>query len=74
MSGYGYVTLAPGTDPAVGGCPEMAPLLDRVLESEIKKLAGNIRGSMVYDIHLTPFAKVHLTSDRWSFNMTAPGS
>jgi putative ABC transport system permease protein len=70
---YGYVTLAPGTDPKTV-VAKMAPLLDRVLESEIRKLAGDIRGSQVYEIHLTPYAKVHLTSDRWSFNMTAPGS
>jgi putative ABC transport system permease protein len=70
---YGFVTLAPGTAPGTV-VAKMAPLLDRALESEIKKLAGNIRGSMVYEVHLTPFAQVHLTSDRWSFNMTPPGS
>jgi putative ABC transport system permease protein len=72
-NGYGYVRLAPGTDPRVV-VAKMAPMLDRVLKSEIEKLAVNVRGSQVYEVHLTPFSQVHLTSDNWSFNLTAPGS
>jgi putative ABC transport system permease protein len=72
-SGWGYVTLAPGTDPRTV-ISKMAPLLDRALASQIKQFSMNVRGSQVYEVHLTPFTQVHLTSDRWSFNETPPGS
>ncbi|HEX3836484.1 MAG TPA: ABC transporter permease [Steroidobacteraceae bacterium] len=70
---YGFVTLAPGTDPQTV-VTKMAPLLDRALAPQLKQFAINERGSQAYEVHLTPFAQVHLTSNRWSINMTTPGS
>jgi putative ABC transport system permease protein len=73
QSGYGYVTLAPGTDPRTV-ISKMAPLLDRVLAGQIKQFSMNVRGSQVYEVHLTPFTQVHLASDRWVLPMKPPGS
>jgi putative ABC transport system permease protein len=71
---YGFVTLAAGTTPQTV-VTKMAPLLDRAIGPLLKDFAiNNLRGSQVYDVHLTPFAQVHLSSDRWSFNQTPPGS
>jgi putative ABC transport system permease protein len=70
---YGYLTLAPGTDPRTV-VAKAAPLLDRALGAKIKEFGINLRGSEAYKPHLTPFAQVHLSSDRWSFNLTPPGS
>jgi putative ABC transport system permease protein len=73
QNGWGYVMLAPGTDPRVV-VAKMAPILDRVLGGPLKKLGMNIPGSRAYVVHLTPFTQVHLSSERWSFNLTPPGS
>jgi putative ABC transport system permease protein len=70
---WGYVALAPGVDPRTINA-KMGPLLDRALGPMLKQLRINVRGSQAYEVHLTPFAQVHLTSDRWSLNLTAPGS
>ena len=73
QSGWGYVRLAPGTDPnaVIAG---MAPLLDRNVTPEMKRFGISGTGSQNYLIHLTPFTQVHLTSSRWQYNMTPPGS
>ena len=74
QSGWGWVTLAPGTDPGTINA-KMKPLLDRALGPMIKQLGfNNLTGSQAYEVHLTPFTQVHLTSDHWSYNLTAPGS
>jgi putative ABC transport system permease protein len=74
QNGWGWVTLAPGTDPGTIN-EKMGPLLDRALGPMIKQLGlGNITGRQAYEVHLTPFTQVHLTSDHWSYNLTAPGS
>jgi len=73
QNGYGYVTLAPGTDPRTV-ISKMAPMLDRELGGQLKKFNIKLRGSQVYEVHLTPFAQVHLTSERWTQNLTPPGS
>jgi putative ABC transport system permease protein len=72
---YGYLTLAPGTDPQ-SVIASTAPILDRALGPMIRQLGiNNVRGSQVYVPHLTPFAQVHLTSDHWSQDsLTPPGS
>ena len=73
QSGWGYVRLAPGANPdaVVAG---MAPLLDRNVTPALRKFGIAGTGSQSYIPHLTPFTQVHLTSSRWRFNMTAPGS
>jgi putative ABC transport system permease protein len=73
QNGWGYVTLAPGADPQAV-IAKMAPLLDRALAGSLRKFGINIPGNQAYKVHLTPFAQVHLTSDRWQFNLTPPGS
>jgi putative ABC transport system permease protein len=73
QSGWGYVKLAPGTDPnaVIAG---MAPLLDRNVTPELRKFGLRGTGSQNFLVHLTPFTQVHLTSSRWQYNMTPPGS
>jgi putative ABC transport system permease protein len=73
QNGWGFVTLAPGTDPRTV-ISKMAPMLDRALGPKLKQFSLNMRGSEAYEPHLTPFAQVHLNSDRWTANMTPPGS
>ena len=70
---WGFVRLVPGTDPRTV-VSKLAPLLDRALGPMLKNFAINMRGSQVYEIEMTPFSQVHLTSDRWSINLTPPGS
>ena len=72
-NGWGFVSLAPGSDPAavIAG---MAPLLDRVVTPELRKFNVKIMGSKAYLVHLTPFTQVHLNSSQWLFNMTPAGS
>ncbi len=73
QAGWGYVRLAPGTDPNTI-VAQMRPMLDRAVTPELKKLGITGRGSQAYRIHLTPFAQVHLDSSGLQFNMTSPGS
>src|SRR3954469_8857312 len=72
-NGYGYVTLAPGADPKTV-VAKMAPILDRVITGELTAAGKPMRGSQAYTVHLTPFADVHLTSERWRFSIKPPGS
>jgi putative ABC transport system permease protein len=72
-NGWGYVTLAPGTDPRTV-IAKTAPILDEAMTGEFRKFGINRTGSEANRIHLTPFTQVHLTSDRWMYNMTPPGS
>ncbi len=72
-SGHGYVRLLPGTDPQTV-ITKMAPLLDRAVTGELSAAGNPLKGSQAYVIHLTPFADVHLNSQRWGGNMTAPSS
>ena len=53
----------------------MAPVLDRALGPALRKIASKCSvAASVYELHLTPFAQVHLSSERWTFNLTPPGS
>jgi len=72
-NGWGFVSLAPGTDPA-HVIASMAPMLDRSVAPELRKFGIPTSGSKVYEVHLTPFGQVHLDSSRYSLNMTPPGS
>jgi putative ABC transport system permease protein len=70
---HGFVTLVPGTDPqAVIG--KFAPIMDRASAGALKNRLLDIRGSELFEMHLTPFADVHLESARYSDNMTPAGS
>ena len=58
--GFGFVRLAPGTDPqkvAAG----MGPALDRSLTPELRRFGITTKGRDSYAIHLTPFAQVRGT-------------
>jgi putative ABC transport system permease protein len=73
-NGYGYVKLAPGANPQTV-IAKMGPMLDRALGPQLKLFGlGNLHGNQAYEVHMTPFAQVHLSSDRWSINQTTPGS
>jgi putative ABC transport system permease protein len=73
QNGYGYMELAPGADPQTV-IDKAAPILNRALTSDLHRLGVKLTGAQAYLLHLTPFAKVHLDSSRWLFNMTPPGS
>ena len=68
-----YVTLASGADPQVV-IAKLAPILDRGLSAALRYLQLSIRGSQVYQMHLTPFTDVHLSSAGYADNMTPAGS
>ena len=69
---FGYVTLAPGTDPAQI-LPRFKATLDRNVDispfTNIK-----LPGSQIVEVRLTPFLKVHMTSDNYEGAMKPPGS
>ncbi|MEO8301182.1 MAG: FtsX-like permease family protein, partial [Rhizomicrobium sp.] len=70
-SSFGYVTLAPGADPARVRA-KLKPILDRSIDvspfTNVK-----ISGSSILEPRLTPFTHAHLTTDRFG-GMKAPGS
>jgi putative ABC transport system permease protein len=70
---YGYVRLAPGADPRTI-VAKMAGVFDRDATGQINASGDPRRGSKDYQIHLTPFPDVHLTSARWSSSETPGGS
>lgn len=70
---YSYVVLAPGADPRVV-IAKLAPMLDKIESAAIRNLQLSIRGSQLYQVSLTPFADVHLSSARYPNNMTPAGS
>ena len=72
-NGYGYVRLAPGTDPKTV-IAKMAPLLDRAITGELNASGVTLNGSQAYGVHLTPFRDVHLNSQRWRGNEKPAGS
>jgi putative ABC transport system permease protein len=72
-SGFGYVRLAPGTDPNTV-IAKMAPMLDRAVTGELNASGVALKGSQAYQIHLTPFRDVHLNSQGWTGGMTPAGS
>ena len=70
---YGYLVLAPGTDPQAV-IAKLAPILDRGPGAALRHLGVSVRGSQLFSMHLTPFADVHLSSAGYHDNMTPPGS
>jgi putative ABC transport system permease protein len=72
-NGYGYVSLAPGTDPA-RVVAKAGLVFDTAITGELHQFGINRTGSQTYKLHLTPFTGVHLNSGQWSFNLTTPGS
>jgi putative ABC transport system permease protein len=71
QSSFGYVTLAPGTDPATV-LAKLKPILDRYVDISAY-MNVKIPGSQILDPQLTPFTEAHLTTDRFGA-MKAPGN
>jgi putative ABC transport system permease protein len=68
---FGYVTLAPGADPATV-LAKLKPILDRSIDiSEITSV--KIPGSQIMEPRLTPFRDAHLKTDQYGA-MRPPGS
>ena len=72
-NGYGYITLAPGTDPQ-SVVDRSAAMFDKAMTGQLHQFGIPASGSQIYKLHLTPFARVHLDSGRWTLNLTPPGS
>jgi putative ABC transport system permease protein len=76
FSGWGYVRLAPGTDPAavIG---KINAIFDRSFDPS-KQMNVKLKGSQVLIPHLTPFLDDHLSTDKYDGggggSMTPPGS
>ncbi|MHB8812759.1 MAG: ABC transporter permease [Steroidobacteraceae bacterium] len=70
---YTYVTLVAGAHPQAV-IAKLAPILDKGTTAALRNLQVNIRGSQFYQMHLTPFTDVHLSSARYVENMTPAGS
>ena len=71
-SGWGYVRLAPGSDPAAV-VKKIDGIFDRSLDES--KVALKLKGSQVFEPHLTPFLDDHLSTDQFGGrSMTPPGS
>lgn len=74
QTGFAYVRLAPGVAPAAVAAA-MAPIFDQDVTPALRKYSdSSLLGSQAYKAHLTPFAKVHLSSSQWQYNLTPPGS
>jgi hypothetical protein len=50
---YGYLVLAPGTDPQAV-IAKLAPILDRGPGAALRHLGVSVRGSQLFSMHLTP--------------------
>jgi putative ABC transport system permease protein len=70
-SGWGYVRLAPGTDPNVV-VTKFKTVIDHLVDPRKMANVGG-RGSDVMAPYLTPFADAHLSTDRFG-GMTPAGS
>jgi len=70
-SSFGYVTLAPGANPATV-LTKLKPILDRYIDIS-RFVAVKIPGSRILEPRLVRFIDAHLTTDRYS-GMKPPGS
>jgi putative ABC transport system permease protein len=68
---FGYLTLNPGADPAQL-LAKLKPVLDRSVD--VARFTNiRIPGSSILEPRLTPFLKVHMTSDSYRGTMAAAG-
>jgi putative ABC transport system permease protein len=70
---YGYVALTPNANPEAV-IAKFSPILDGATAAGLRTLQLGIRGSQLYELHLIPFADVHLASAGYVYNMTPAGS
>ena len=68
---FGYVVLAPGTDPNQV-LAKLTPIIDRSVDLSAFTTA-KIAGSKLMEVRLVPFRDAHLTTDQY-FAMKPPGS
>ena len=68
---FGYVTLAPGADPATV-LAKLKPVLDRSVDLSAFTTV-KLPGSKILEVRLVPFQDAHLTTDQY-FGMKPPGS
>src|SRR6185437_326809 len=71
FSGFGYVRLAPGSDPAAV-TRKISAMFDRSY-NPAEQYKIKLKGSQVLVPHLTPFLDDHLSTDKYG-GMTPPGS
>jgi putative ABC transport system permease protein len=71
-NGYGYVRLAPGSDPAAVA-RKIPALLDRHV-NVMEDLGMPLKASRTVKVRLVPFAAVHMDSQAQVENMVPPGS
>ncbi|HTQ98500.1 MAG TPA: ABC transporter permease, partial [Candidatus Acidoferrum sp.] len=70
----GFVVLAPGAVPQAA-IAKLAPILDAGAGPKLRELHVSAPGSQIFEMHLVPFADVHLTSAGYHDNdMTPAGS
>jgi putative ABC transport system permease protein len=76
FSGWGYVRLAPGADPAAV-TRKISAIFDRSFDPA-KQMSIKLKGSQVLEPHLTTFLDDHLSTDKYDGggggSMTPPGS
>ena len=68
---FGYVTLAPGADPATV-LAKLRPVIDRSVDLSAFTTV-KVPGSKILEVRLMPFQDTHLTTDQY-FGMKPPGS
>jgi putative ABC transport system permease protein len=71
-NGYGYVRLAPGSDPAAVA-RKIPPLLDRNI-NVLEDLGMPLKASKAVQVRLVPFSSAHMDSEAQTGNMVPPGS
>ena len=72
LNGYSYVRLIPGADPA-GVLAKLPRLLDTHV-NVMEDLGMKLQASKITQVHLTPFARVHLDSSGDVGDRVPPGS
>ena len=68
---YGFLVLAPGAVPQAV-IAKLAPILDRGAAAALRNLHVSARASQLFEMHLVPFADVHLSSAGYADNMMTP--
>lgn len=68
---FGFLVLAPGAAPNAV-IAKLAPILDRGAGALLRNLHVSGRGSQLFEMHLVPFADVHLSSAGYADNMMTP--
>jgi putative ABC transport system permease protein len=72
LSGYSYISLAPGSD-AKSITQKINQVIDRSFDAG-KVVNLKLRGSEFEHIHLTRFWDVHLSTEKFNFDMKQAGS